>query len=778
MKISLCMIVKDEENFLGNCLNSIHEYVDEIIIVDTGSKDKTKDIAMKFTENVYDYIWCDDFATARNFSISKASNDWILVLDADEMVTSFDAVKVKEFMKDDNLKVGRIKITNIIDSQQTNIKSTEWVSRFFNKKEFYYEGVIHEQITHKSKKQYKVGKIGINVEHLGYKKEIIEIKCKIQRNKDLLMKEIVKNPNDLYLCYQLGKTYYLAGEYDIACDVFDKALELCDSFKYPYVEDLIVSYGYSLVNCERYNEALELEAYNKYFEESSDYNFIMGLIYMNNAKFDKAIERFKSCIGNKEGRIDGVNSYLPNYNIAIIYEVSGDIDIAQKYYSRCGKYKLAEDRLKEININNKEKIGDSRINSLENRKKIVLTPSYMKSFKCIGAECEDSCCVGWKVTLDKETYLKYKKIQDKDLRPIFNKMIGRQRSQSDFSSYGRIKMMKDGRCPFLNENNLCKIHGKLGEEYLSDTCALYPRHVNKIDGKLERAAVMSCPEIARLALLDVRGIYFEQIEEYSDRIKIHKVFDTEGHLYINKPERYFWDIRIFSLSLLQNRNYSLGERLILLGIAYERIEEVSKSNKTSEIPLVLESINNMIDAGLLKEELDNVPTNIQTQIILIQKMINQKLIQGIQNNRYKECIEETLEGIGFIGQEVDEKSESIIKRYEENYRKYLVPYLEEKEYILENYLVNEYFKELMPFGKYQSIWDSYIFLSVLYSMLKLHMIGMSGYHKGMTDELVLKLIQSFSKIVLHNDQYIYELIKAIKDKGYGNLAYMTILVKN
>jgi len=771
------MIVKGEEKSLKSCLNNVREYVDEIIIVDTGSKDKTKDIAKKFTKNVYDYKWCDDFSKARNFSISKASNDWILILDADEMVKSFNIEEVKEFMNNDNLRVGKIKIVNIIDGQKNSMKSTEWVSRFFNKNEFYYEGMIHEQLIHKLKKQHKIKKIGIEVEHLGYIQETVEGKNKIQRNKDLISKAIKENLRDPYLYYQLGKTYYMAEEYNIACNHFDKAIKLCDNFLYSYAEDLIVSYGYSLINCERYEKALELGSYNKYFKESPDYNFIVGLIYLNNGKFDKAVEEFEKCIGNKEGTIEGVNSYLPNYNIGIIYEILGHIDKAKKYYIKCGKYKLAEERLTEITINSKDKI-DIATSKVEQKKTIVLTPSYMQSFKCIGAECEDSCCIGWKVTLDKETYLKYKKNQDKELKPIFNKMIGRQRSQSDFSYYGRIKMMNDGRCPFLDVNNLCKIHGKLGEEYLSDTCALYPRHVNKIDGKLEKAAVMSCPQIARLALLEPEGIYFEQIEEYNDRIKIHKIFDTEGHLYLNKPERYFWDIRIFSLSLLQNRNYSLGERLILLGIAYEKIEEVFQNNKSSEMPSVLQNIGSMIEAGVLKEELDKVPTNIQTQIILVQQMINQNLVQGVQNNRYKECIEETLEGIGFIGQEVDDNTEYIIKRYEENYRKYLLPYLEKKEYILENYLVNEYFKELMPFGNYQSIWDSYIFLSVLYSMVKLHMIGMAGYHKGMTDELSLKLIQSFSKIVLHNDQYIHGIIRTIKNKGYGSLAYMAILIKN
>ena len=82
--ISLCMIVKDEEAVLDKCLKSVHDLVDEIIIVDTGSTDKTKEIAKKYTDKIYDFKWVDDFAKARNYSFSKATKDYIFWLDADD----------------------------------------------------------------------------------------------------------------------------------------------------------------------------------------------------------------------------------------------------------------------------------------------------------------------------------------------------------------------------------------------------------------------------------------------------------------------------------------------------------------------------------------------------------------------------------------------------------------------------------------------------------------------------------------------------------------------
>lgn len=409
-------------------------------------------------------------------------------------------------------------------------------------------------------------------------------------------------------------------------------------------------------------------------------------------------------------------------------------------------------------------------------KRVVLIPEYIEKFNCIGPECEDSCCIGWRVNLDKKTYQNYKKNNDSELKPIFKSMVRRSHNNKDDSAYGRIEMDEKEACPFLDDRKLCKIQIRLGEKGLSDTCSLYPRTVNMIDGKHERNATISCPEIARLALLNPKGISFKQIEEDEDlRILVHSKLDTEGHLLYNKSERYFWDIRLFSMSLLQDRDYTIAERLILLGIVNKRIEGLSEEKITNDIPKILESLGKMINMGSFKEELNKVPSKVELQIKILETMINKRLVVGSLNQRYVECLNETLEG---LEKKEDQGMENIIKKYEETYINYLQPYLEEKEYILENFLVNEYFRLMMPFGGFKSIWDSYIFLSVLYGMIKLHLIGMAGYHKGLNDQLVIKLMQSFSKVILHNSEYIHSIINVIKENELDTLAYMAILVKN
>jgi hypothetical protein len=151
------MILKNEEENLKNCLSKVANFVDEIIVVDTGSNDNTKIIASEFTDKIYDFKWCNDFSKARNFSISKATNDWIIILDADEFIINFNKNSVYEFIRNlsNKNKVGRIQRINIMEDLSGNKKYVERVNRLFNRHYFHYEGIIHEQIVALDGKTYE-----------------------------------------------------------------------------------------------------------------------------------------------------------------------------------------------------------------------------------------------------------------------------------------------------------------------------------------------------------------------------------------------------------------------------------------------------------------------------------------------------------------------------------------------------------------------------------------------------------------------------------------------
>lgn len=345
--LSLCMIVKDEEKNLEKCLLKVKNLVDEIIIIDTGSIDNTKKIALAFTDMVFDLKWCNDFSVARNFSISKATNDWVLVIDADEFIESFDKKKVLDFIssKNNTKTVGRIKRINVIEDTLGIKKGAELISRLFNRKYFHYEGTIHEQITRTDRDGYQIKSVDITINHIGYTKEEVERTNKLERNISLLKEAIEESPNDPYLYYQIGKSFYMMKNYIEAYKYFKKALSFPVDYRLEYVEDLIETYGYALINSEKFSEAMEIEAYRGYYN-TADYNFLMGLIYMNNANFNLAAESFLKCTEYDDGKMEGISTYLPYYNIGVIFECLGHKDEAISYYEKCGSYELAAIRIR------------------------------------------------------------------------------------------------------------------------------------------------------------------------------------------------------------------------------------------------------------------------------------------------------------------------------------------------------------------------------------------------------------------------------------------------
>lgn len=409
------------------------------------------------------------------------------------------------------------------------------------------------------------------------------------------------------------------------------------------------------------------------------------------------------------------------------------------------------------------------------RNRTILVPKYMQQFSCIGSACEDSCCVGWRVDIDQQTYKKYNRVRNQELKPLFEKNVIRKRSNPSAAAYAKIKMDDTGKCSFLSEENLCKVQLGLGEDYLSNTCAIYPRSINSINGVIEKSATLSCPETARLALLNPDGIVFDEIEEpVETRGNISKELTTNNPRFSNKAQKYFWDLRIFTIQVLQDRSYTLSERLIILGLFYQKVQSLTTEENVDLIPDTITSYSEMMNHQGMKESLMNVPVNLAVQMELCKELVDYRFGQGIQSKRYLECLGQALNGIEYTS---DSTVEEVAVRYKNCYDEYYEPFIIRHEYILENYLVNHVFKNLFPFGK-NSLYNDYVMLILHYSMIKLHLIGMAGFHKGLSEELVIKLIQSFAKTVAHNSSYLNKMFDLLGKNELTTMAYMAILIKN
>lgn len=413
---------------------------------------------------------------------------------------------------------------------------------------------------------------------------------------------------------------------------------------------------------------------------------------------------------------------------------------------------------------------------MSNKTRKILQPEYMKKFQCLGTNCEDTCCAGWRIGIDKDTYKKYRECPNKELRKRLKACVSRVRTDPSDVNYAKIRLNEDGVCPLLDEDILCSLQRQLGEEYLSLVCATYPRVTNLISGVAETALSVSCPEAARIVLLNPELMAFEEGVEDTKIRNVHAcVIETNNGMFSHPALRYFWDLRIFIIALLQNRNYKLWQRLVILGLFCRSLEQHVHEGNSQDIPKLIATYLEYLETGNLLEELNAIPTEYTLQMKLMKEVADYRIDNGM-SKRYFNCFAQFLEGIQYTA---DNTVEQIGQYYTEAYSKYYQPYMEKHEYILENYLVNDAFTSIFPFMGQQSIFDNYVMFVVKYSMIKMLLIGMSGLHKDkFSAEHVIILIQSFAKMISHNVAFLQNISQLLKSSNFNTMPYMAILVKN
>lgn len=360
LPISVCIIAKNEEKHIGECLRRLSPYDWEIVVVDTGSTDHTVEIARNYTPCVYHFDWIDDFGAAKNYCISKASNDYILSVDCDEYLqqdeTTADFI-ARLPRQITHSQAGILNRTSPSADSSDDRKETtslvhEHIARFFHRKYIRFEGSVHEQLVSIHGTPLEFVPIPLTFYHAGYSTLAIK-KAKAARNIALLESELRTNGATPYILFQLGQSYFGLSDYGRALPYFEQALSMDVNEKEEYVQTMVESYGYCLLNLKQYAKALELEGIYDIFSKTADFVFLMGLIYMNNALFQQAIHEFRKASAIPEYSVEGVNGYKAYYNIGVIHECMGNVPEAMEYYEKCGSYPPAVQRRQELSAGNR-----------------------------------------------------------------------------------------------------------------------------------------------------------------------------------------------------------------------------------------------------------------------------------------------------------------------------------------------------------------------------------------------------------------------------------------
>ena len=316
MKISLCMIVKNEEDFIGECLNRVLPLVDEAIIVDTGSTDNTLGILEGFGSRikVRHFKWCDDFSAARNEALRGAVGNWIVTLDADEFLTC-DYNKLRALLKtakDDAY------IITIYDAGGEGISKD--VTRVFRNKKIKYKGALHEQLVGIKTIGYIDEKLAA-ITHFGYQPSVMEKKGKVERNKRILNLMLQDSPNDPTLLYCLGNIYTTEGKAQQALDILLNVLPQLNNnnkVRYNACQNIIINYFLSgrIDECRLFiEEQIQRKDYAVPF-----FFYMLGDCYYRLGNYRDALLKFLDCLKPSENKnlssMTGFDGFLAKLRVA------------------------------------------------------------------------------------------------------------------------------------------------------------------------------------------------------------------------------------------------------------------------------------------------------------------------------------------------------------------------------------------------------------------------------------------------------------------------------
>ncbi len=342
MTISLCMIVKDEELTLGRCLDCICDIVDEIIVVDTGSTDSTKAIAAKYTDKIYDFEWIDDFAAARNFSFSKATMEYIMWLDADDVILESDREKLKFFkqLPDNTFDVAMMRYNLGTDSSELPTCSFMRERLLKREKGFKWNDPVHEYIPFSG----KIVNTNICITHK-------KIKERSDRNLRIFEKIIAQGKplSDRNLFYYARELYFNK-RFEEAITYYNRFLETTSGIASNYIDASI-----DLSNCYKAvrDEKNILKALLKSFEHDLPRAEIccqIGFYYKLKEDYVKAIFWYGFAANlkipeNEWGAvIRDFYEYIPNMELSCCYFHLGDIDNAIKYNDIALEFKPGDEK--------------------------------------------------------------------------------------------------------------------------------------------------------------------------------------------------------------------------------------------------------------------------------------------------------------------------------------------------------------------------------------------------------------------------------------------------
>jgi len=347
-RLSVCLIVKNEEKFIGQCLKSVREVAQQIVVLDTGSTDRTVEIARELGAEVHEFAWCDDFSAARNAALEHVTGDWVLALDADEELSAKDHDKLRQAMADAATMAWRLPIVDV----GRELDGCSYVPRLFrNAPGLFYLGRVHEQIFSSIEVrraewglENKIGEAALI--HHGYTAEVVRERNKVERNLQLLEKAVEELPNEPHLLMNLGLELSRSGREAESFARYEEAFQSLSSKPAAEIvpelrETLLAQYCTRLTAAKRLDDTVRVltsPLARSGAGLTASLHFSLGLAHLELKRFREAADQMRQCLAKRNQRsLSPINRDIltaaPHHCLAVCLAALGESAEAEKTFA-------------------------------------------------------------------------------------------------------------------------------------------------------------------------------------------------------------------------------------------------------------------------------------------------------------------------------------------------------------------------------------------------------------------------------------------------------------
>jgi lysine-N-methylase len=388
------------------------------------------------------------------------------------------------------------------------------------------------------------------------------------------------------------------------------------------------------------------------------------------------------------------------------------------------------------------------------------------------------------IPVDQAANDKFRILPPSPLRTLIDANILRT-PRSDGSSkpatFATFQMTASKACPLLSEDSLCRIQTEFGEAFLPHACATYPRIISSIGDIEEKALALSCPEAARLVLLNPDLFNPSNPAITEPLCSQPQEGDTAEGTGSLQP--WFRFIRESVLGLVLNRTFPLWQRLFLLGVFCRRLDSIVEGQLKCSIPAFLRDFEVAVASGILPNAMETLPADLSQQLDVVLRLAGMLLHSSNVHARFVECIQAFTAG---IGNGPCATFESLTANYALAHDRGYKPFFNRQPHILENYLINTILRCQFPFGREgmrtgasPSMTREHALLTAQFVLMKGFLIGVAGFHgETFCTDHVVHTVQSVSKHFEHHTEFLNQAHALLAESQMNGERGFAILLRN